>query len=104
MPTDQNLKDAFAGESQANRKYLAFAKKAEQEKLNCREGVDQSQVLIGLSFYLGDDPKWKDSLGGAWSLERLVDLEHDPEDRHDLASRDPRTAELRAVVAAKTRN
>jgi rubrerythrin len=29
--TEQNLKDAFAGESQANRKYLAFAKKAEQE-------------------------------------------------------------------------
>ncbi len=29
--TDQNLKDAFAGESQANRKYLAFAKKAEEE-------------------------------------------------------------------------
>jgi rubrerythrin len=26
-----NLKDAFAGESQANRKYLAYAKKAEQE-------------------------------------------------------------------------
>ena len=33
MTTDQNLKDAFAGESQANRKYLAFAKKAEQDKL-----------------------------------------------------------------------
>lgn len=29
--TEQNLMDAFAGESQANRKYLAFAKKAEQE-------------------------------------------------------------------------
>ncbi len=29
--TEQNLKEAFAGESQANRKYLAFAKKAEQE-------------------------------------------------------------------------
>jgi rubrerythrin len=29
--TDQNLKDAFAGESQANRLYLAFAKKAEEE-------------------------------------------------------------------------
>lgn len=27
----ENLKDAFAGESQANRKYLAFAKKAEAE-------------------------------------------------------------------------
>jgi rubrerythrin len=29
--TEQDLRDAFAGESQANRKYLAFAKKAEQE-------------------------------------------------------------------------
>jgi len=29
--TEKNLKDAFAGESQANRKYLAFAKKAEAE-------------------------------------------------------------------------
>ena len=29
--TEQNLSDAFAGESQANRKYLAFAKQAEQE-------------------------------------------------------------------------
>ncbi|HOK05485.1 MAG TPA: rubrerythrin family protein [Victivallales bacterium] len=31
MSTNENLKAAFAGESQANRKYLAFAKKAEQE-------------------------------------------------------------------------
>ena len=29
--TDKNLMDAFAGESQANRKYLAFAKQADQE-------------------------------------------------------------------------
>ncbi len=29
--TENNLKEAFAGESQANRKYLAFAKKAEEE-------------------------------------------------------------------------
>lgn len=29
--TDENLKSAFAGESQANRRYLAFAKKAEEE-------------------------------------------------------------------------
>ncbi|MEW6377186.1 MAG: rubrerythrin family protein [Thermodesulfobacteriota bacterium] len=29
--TEENLKEAFAGESQANRKYLAFAKKAEEE-------------------------------------------------------------------------
>jgi len=31
MSTMDCLKDAFAGESQANRKYLAFAKKADQE-------------------------------------------------------------------------
>ena len=31
MSTSDNLKEAFAGESQANRKYLAFAKKAEDE-------------------------------------------------------------------------
>ena len=29
--TEDNLKAAFAGESQANRKYLAFAKKADEE-------------------------------------------------------------------------
>jgi rubrerythrin len=29
--TENGLKEAFAGESQANRKYLAFAKKAEEE-------------------------------------------------------------------------
>lgn len=31
MSTTENLQAAFAGESQANRKYLAFAKKADQE-------------------------------------------------------------------------
>jgi rubrerythrin len=31
MSTSENLKEAFAGESQANRKYLAFAKKAQDE-------------------------------------------------------------------------
>jgi rubrerythrin len=31
MSTQENLKAAFAGESQANRKYLAFAKKAEAD-------------------------------------------------------------------------
>ncbi len=31
MATAENLNDAFAGESQANRKYTAFAKKADQE-------------------------------------------------------------------------
>ena len=34
MSTDENLAEAFAGESQANRKYLAFAKKADQDGLS----------------------------------------------------------------------
>ncbi len=34
MATRDNLQEAFAGESQANRKYLAFAKKAEQDGLS----------------------------------------------------------------------
>ena len=33
MATSDNLKEAFAGESQANRKYLAFSAKAEADKL-----------------------------------------------------------------------
>lgn len=33
MTTRGNIRDAFAGESQANRKYLAFAKRAELEGL-----------------------------------------------------------------------
>lgn len=32
--TEKNLKEAFAGESQANQKYLAFARKADQEGLH----------------------------------------------------------------------
>ncbi|MGC9326319.1 MAG: rubrerythrin family protein [Candidatus Hinthialibacter sp.] len=31
MDTQKNLKEAFAGESQANRKYLAYAKKADSD-------------------------------------------------------------------------
>jgi len=40
MSTSDNLKEAFAGESQANRKYLAFAKKADAE------GYDQVAKLF----------------------------------------------------------
>jgi rubrerythrin len=34
MSTAENLKNGFAGESQANRRYLAFAKKAQEEGLS----------------------------------------------------------------------
>jgi rubrerythrin len=38
--SEQNLKDAFAGESQANRRYLAFARQAE------KEGFSQAAKLV----------------------------------------------------------
>ena len=47
--TEKNLRDIFAGESQANRKYLAFAKKAEQEgleKTGSFSGMTSSTIFI----------------------------------------------------------
>jgi len=40
--TEQNLKDAFAGESQANRRYLYFASKADVEGYNDVSAVFRS--------------------------------------------------------------
>ena len=40
--TEQNLKDAFAGESQANRRYLYFAQKADIEGQNDAASVFRS--------------------------------------------------------------
>ena len=52
--------------------------------------------LAGRLKYRYNDTAWKQLHGE----ERLVDLEQDPDERSDLAARDPRTAELRAVVGA----
>lgn len=43
--TNRNLKDSFAGESQANRRYLAFANKAE------KEGFQQVAKLFRAAAY-----------------------------------------------------
>jgi rubrerythrin len=40
--TEQNLKDAFSGESQANRRYLYFAAKADVEGYNDVSAVFRS--------------------------------------------------------------
>ncbi len=40
--TEENLKDAFAGESQANRRYLYFAQKADVEGYNDVSAVFRS--------------------------------------------------------------
>ena len=42
--TEQSLKDALAGESQANRRYLYFANKADIEGQNDMAGLFRSTV------------------------------------------------------------
>ena len=44
--TEQNLKDAFAGESQANRRYLYFASKADVEGYNDVATVFRSTAKV----------------------------------------------------------
>jgi len=44
----------------------------EAEKLSCLPGIDLSQKLIGLSYYLPDGAAWKNARGDGWSLERIV--------------------------------
>ncbi len=72
--TEQNLKDAFAGESQANRKYLAFAQKAEAEGHNqvaklFRAAADAETVhainhLRALGGIQSTDKNLNEALGG----------------------------------------
>ena len=44
--TTKNLEAAFAGESQANRKYLAFAKKADEERQKGIARLFRQQLLL----------------------------------------------------------
>ena len=42
------------------------------EKYNCTRGQNQALVLAGLANYTAPSEQWANSLGEAWSLERLV--------------------------------
>jgi hypothetical protein len=44
----------------------------ESEKLGCMTGMDLSQKLVGLAYYLPDGATWKNLAGDSWSLERMV--------------------------------
>ncbi|HVU86500.1 MAG TPA: hypothetical protein VHD36_04220 [Pirellulales bacterium] len=44
----------------------------ESEKLGCQPGMELTFKLIGLSYYLDIDSRWKNSTGQMWSIERLV--------------------------------
>ena len=73
--TDENLKAAFAGESQANRMYLAFAKKAEEEGFPqiamLFKAAAQSETVHALNHLrvMGQVKSTTDNLGTAVSGE-----------------------------------
>ncbi len=60
--TEQNLKDAFAGESQANRRYLYFAQKADVEGYNDVSAVFRSTAEGETGHAHGH--------GGSWGVKR----------------------------------
>ena len=75
--TEQHLKDAFAGESQANRRYLYFANKADIEGyadvaalFRSTDGGQNWQELPGLRCH-GTGAKWQPGAGGIGG-ERIV--------------------------------
>ena len=62
--TENNLKEAFAGESQANRRYLYFARKADVEGYNDVSAVFRSTATPMLSpsrsqgtFFINPTPR-----------------------------------------------
>ncbi|TFG18299.1 MAG: rubrerythrin family protein [Promethearchaeota archaeon] len=72
--TEENLMTAFAGESQANRKYLAFAKKAENEGFPgiahlfraaaAAETVHAHNHLRSLDGIMSTEENLKEAIGG----------------------------------------
>ncbi len=80
--TFQNLKDAFAGESQANRKYLAFAKKADKEgfkeAVKLFKAAAESETIHALSHLkkMGDIKSTEENLkqaikGETYEFEKM---------------------------------
>jgi rubrerythrin len=73
--TDENLKDAFGGESQANRMYLAFARKADEEGLpqiaKLFRAAAESETVHALNHYqvMGHVKSTIENLGTAISGE-----------------------------------
>ena len=57
--------------ARAGRTVRTVADLIEYEKLTCRAGLDMSLKLVALANYVRE-PSWKDSLGGEWTLQRIV--------------------------------
>jgi len=73
--TIENLKDAFAGESQANRRYLAFAQKADKEGLTqvakLFRAAAEAETIHALNHFriMGEIKSTTDNLSAAVSGE-----------------------------------
>ena len=84
----ENLKGAFAGESQANRRYLAFARKAEEEGFSqvakLFRAAAEAETIHALNHVsiMGEVKSTAENLGTAVSGEHLHRLDRG-DDRHD---------------------
>ena len=98
--TEQDLRDAFAGESQANRKYIAFAGKAEKEgykqAAKLFRAVAAAETVHALNHLreLGDIKSTKENLEAAISGETYEFEDMYPRMIEDAKSEGNRRAEI----------
>lgn len=57
--------------ARAGKTVRTIADLIEYEKLTCRPRLDMSLKLVALANYV-QEPSWKDSMGGEWTLQRVV--------------------------------
>ena len=105
--TDEDLKAAFAGESQANRLYLAFAKKAEEEGFpqvaKLFKAAAESETVHALNHLqvLGQIKSTRDNLGTAISGETYEFKKMYPEFIDDAKQEGNKHAEMSFEFANK---
>ena len=71
--TEQNLKDAFAGESEANRRYLCFARKADVEGFKDLAAVFRS-IAEGKIRHAHGHLEYLDEVGDPATSEPVGDI------------------------------
>ncbi len=57
---------------QVNRRRYTVMDLARHEMATCRERSELTFKLIGLSYYLQPNQRWRDDRGGTWSLEKMA--------------------------------
>jgi hypothetical protein len=57
---------------QINRRQYSVMDLARYEMSTCREKSELTFKLIGLSFYLEPEQRWRDNRGQTWNLEKMV--------------------------------